>query len=148
MAAPLPQWLTNSFLSANQPHFANDVSVYYGPYTRLLYHLFGGIEVKPPGSFTLDSKRKEADDQMRDHFRTLRNSAFGTRLAFYEYVSATAQLTPPVIVPYPAYLNDVAPAERWTHDLLDANGARRIRKVVQDVLAMSITYAMIQAATL
>jgi len=42
MAAPWPQWLTNSFLvSANQPQFADDESVYYGPYTRLLYHLFG-----------------------------------------------------------------------------------------------------------
>ena len=135
MAAPWPQWLTNSFVSANQPQLADDGSVYCGPYTRLLYHLFGiegpfeisphfyrahdsidvvtlfvvelnkhpvlFIEGKAPGSFTLNSKRKEADDQMRDRFRALRNgvvtprlpgiSAFGTRLAFYEYVSATSR---------------------------------------------------------
>ena len=83
---------------------------------------------------------------MRDHFRTLRNSvvtprlpgisAFGTRLAFYEYVAATIRVTPPAIVPDPEYLNDVAPAERWTHDLLDANGAAQIRQMVQEVMAM------------
>lgn len=104
------------------------------------------IEVKAPGSFTLNSKRKEADDQMRDRFLALRNSivtprlpgisAFGTRLAFYEYVSATTRLTPPAIVPDPEYLNDVAPAGPWADDLLDVNGATRVRQVVQDVLAM------------
>lgn len=82
---------------------------------------------------------------MRDRFRALRNgvvtprlpgiSAFGTRLAFHEYVSATTRLTPPAIVPDPEYINDVAPAERWSHDLLDANGAARVRQVVEDVLA-------------
>jgi len=51
-------------------------------------------------------------------------SAFGTRLAFYEYVSATTRLTLPVIV------------QQWTHDLLDANGATRILQVAQEVLAM------------
>ena len=104
------------------------------------------IEVKTPGSFCLNSKRKEADDQMRDRFRTLQHSivmprlpgisAFGTRLAFYEYETATTRVTPPAIVPDLTYLNDVAPAERWTHDLLDANGAARIRQMVEDVLAM------------
>src|SRR5258705_394901 len=102
MAAPWPQWLVNSFVSANQPQFFTDESVYYGPCVRLLYHLFGVegpfeispqyhipqtppdatdvvaplivelnkhpvlfILVKPPASFALDSKRKQADDQMR-----------------------------------------------------------------------------------
>jgi hypothetical protein len=133
----------NSFISANQPQFATDESVYYGRYARLLYHFFGiegpfeispnrhiprtprdtidvvklftieldnhpvlFIEVKPHHSSALDSKRKRADDQMRDPFRDLRHnlvtprlrgiSAFGTRVAFF----------------------DVAPAERWGYDLL------------------------------
>ncbi|KAI0256052.1 hypothetical protein BJV78DRAFT_435508 [Lactifluus subvellereus] len=34
-------WFVNSFLSVNQPQYATDESVYYPPYTRLLYHLFG-----------------------------------------------------------------------------------------------------------
>ena len=59
---------------------------------------------------------------MRDHFRDLRRnlvtphlpgiSAFGTRMAFYEYVAATNTLTPRAISPDPVCLNDVTPAER------------------------------------
>ena len=185
MDAPWPQWLINSFASANRPQFSTDESVYYGPYTRLLYHLFGiegpfeispqyhipqtprdaidvvalftveldkhpvlFIEVKPPASFALDSKRKQADDQleMRDSFRDLRHnlvtprlpgiSVFGTRMAFYEYVAATNTLTPPAIVPDPDSLDDVAPAERWSYDLLEANGIAQMRQVAEDVKAM------------
>jgi hypothetical protein len=49
MDTPRPQWLIKSFVSVNQPQFATDESVYYGPYTRLLYHL-SGIECP----FTID----------------------------------------------------------------------------------------------
>ena len=183
MDAPWPQWLINSFSSANRPQFSTDESVYYGPYTRLLYHLFGiegpfeispryhipqtprdaidvvalftveldkhpvlFIEVKPPASFALDSKRKQVDDQMRDRFRDLRHnlvtprlpgiSVFGTRMAFYEYVAATNTLTPPAIVPDPDSLNDLAPAERWSYDLLEANGIAQMRQVAEDVKEM------------
>ena len=176
--------MTNSFLSANQPQFANDESAYYGPYTRLLYHLFGGIEgpfeitpqyhipqaprnaidvvamftvefnkhpvffieVKPPSSFHFDSKRKQADEQMRDRFRDLRPnivtprlpaiSAFGTRVAFYEYIPATRGVTPPAIAADPMFLEDIAPADRWNYDLLEADGIARMRQVAQDVRAM------------
>jgi len=177
MAAPWPLWMTNSFLSATQPQFANDESAYYGPYNRLLYHLFGiegpfeiipqhytplssrdaidvvrftvefnnhpvlFIGVKPASYFLLDSNRKQADDQMRDSFRELRAnlvtprlpaiSAFGTRIAFYEYIAATKAVTPPAI-----FLNDMAPADRWNYDILEADGIARMRQVVQDVKAM------------
>ncbi|KAH9168669.1 hypothetical protein EDB89DRAFT_1990501 [Lactarius sanguifluus] len=183
MTDPWPQWLVNSFLSANQPQFATDESAYYGPYTRLLYHLFGiegpfeispqyhipqtpresidvialftvelnkypvfFMQVKPPTALSLDSKRKRADDQMRDHFRDLRHSlvtprlpgvsAFGTRMALYEYVVANNRITPGAITPDPNILNDVAPIERWNCDLLEDDGINRIRQVVQDVKAM------------
>ena len=184
MAAPWPQWLVNSFESANQPQFATDESVYYGPYIRLLYHLFGGIEgpfeiapqyhipetprhvidivtlfivqhnkhpvffieVKPRASIALDSKRKQADDQMRERFRDLRPnivtprlsgiSAFGTQIAFYEYVAATKTLTPRAFTPDPTFLDDMAPADRWNYDLLEADGTARMRQVAQDVIAM------------
>ncbi|KAI0256053.1 hypothetical protein BJV78DRAFT_1168878 [Lactifluus subvellereus] len=52
-------------------------------------HLVFFIEVKPPATLSLDSKRRQADNQMRDHFRDLRHSlvtplpgisAFGTRM--------------------------------------------------------------------
>ncbi|KAH8984387.1 hypothetical protein EDB86DRAFT_3084607 [Lactarius hatsudake] len=45
MTDPWPQWLVQSFLSANQPQFATtDECVYYGPYTCLLYYLFDAVE--------------------------------------------------------------------------------------------------------
>jgi len=184
MPAPWPQWLTNSFLIANHPDFANDESAYNGPYTRLLYHLFGiegpfeishrvyhipqtpgdtidvvgiltvelnkrpvlFIEVNPPSSFHLDSERKQADDQMRVCFRDLQNnlvtphipaiSAFGTRVAFYEYTAATKAVTPPATAADPIYQNDVAPSDRWNYDILEADGIARMRQVAQDVRAL------------
>ncbi|KAH9050348.1 hypothetical protein EDB83DRAFT_2226674, partial [Lactarius deliciosus] len=146
-------WLVNSFLSANQPQFATDESAYYGPYTRLLYHLFGiegpseiSSRFHPPTTLSLDSKRKRADDQMRDHFRDLRHSlvtprlpgvsAFDTRMAFYEYVVANNRITPGAITPDPNILNDLAPVERWNCDLFEDEGINRIHQVVQDVKAM------------
>ncbi|KAH9046125.1 hypothetical protein EDB84DRAFT_1576025 [Lactarius hengduanensis] len=161
MTDPWPQWLVNSFLSANQPQFATDESVYYGPYTRLLYHLFGvegPFEISPRfhvpqtphesfdviALFTVELT-STPDDQMRDHF-DLRHtlvtprlpgvSAFGTRMAFYEYVVANNRITPGAITPDANILNDLAPIERWNCDLLEDEGINRIRQVVQDVTAM------------
>jgi len=104
------------------------------------------IEIKAPASFVLDSRRRQADNQMRDHFLDLRHnlvtprlpgiSVFGTRLAFYEYVAATNKLTPCAILPDPESINDLAPAERWSYDLLEANGTAQVRQVVEDVKAM------------
>jgi hypothetical protein len=186
MDTPWPQWVIESFGIANQPQFATNENVYYGPYTRLLYHLFGlegpfeispqcrtipqtpddsiddvalftvefdkrpvfFIQVKAPASFALDSERKNADDQMRDRFLKLRDnlvtprlpgiSAFGTRMAFYEYVPATNTLTPRAISPDPKCVNDVAPVERWGYDLLEADGIAQIRRVAEDVKAMCL----------
>jgi hypothetical protein len=179
MDTPWPQWLVNSFVSANQPQFAPDESSYYGPYTRLLYHLFGiegpfqitqyhiphdsidvvalftiklnkhpmlFIKVKAPASFPLDSKHKQADDQVCDCFCDLCHglvmpwlpgiSAFGTRMAFYEYIAATNTLTPCIIPADLESLNDVALAERWSYDLLEANGIVKMHQVVEDVKVM------------
>jgi hypothetical protein len=83
------------------------------------------VQVKAPGTFPNQSKRKEADEQMRERVRHLKHSfetpripavsAFGTRLAFYEYVKATNSITPPAIPADPVSLNDVAPAGRWSY---------------------------------
>jgi hypothetical protein len=171
---------------ANKPQFVTDETAYYGPYNRLLYHLFGLecpfeiipqhpvpqtpgdttyvvipftvefnhhplliIEVKSPASFAFESKRKHADDRMRDYFRNLFAitsshhdspdagvSAFGTRLAFHEYVAATNTVAPPAIAADPVSPNDVASADRWNDDLFAASGISRMRQVAQDVTAM------------
>ncbi|KAF9511371.1 hypothetical protein BS47DRAFT_1184033 [Hydnum rufescens UP504] len=60
----------------------------------------------------------------------------GTHMAFDEYVAAASTLTPPAIAPDSIFLNDVAPADRWNYDLLEANGIARMRQVAQDVMAM------------
>ncbi|KAH8987458.1 hypothetical protein EDB92DRAFT_1801357, partial [Lactarius akahatsu] len=140
--------LVQSFLFVNQPQLATDEGVYYGSYTRLLYYLFDGIEdpfeVSPRfHSNYRDSKRRRADDQMRDHFRDLRHSlvtprllgvsAFGTRITFYKYVVSNNRIT---IIPNPDTPSDAAPIERWNCDLLEDEGVNRICQVVQDVKAM------------
>jgi hypothetical protein len=54
---PWPEWLTNSFVSANQPENASDKNAYYAPYMRLLYHLFGN-----EGPFEVSLKFDIPDD--------------------------------------------------------------------------------------
>ena len=181
-----PQYTQQSFNSAilSDPS-ETDESVFYGPYTRLLYTLFSldgpfevmpqfkhpalqgstesidvvtvlvvevnrhpvfFIEITPPASFPYDSKREEADMQMRRRFRDLRHtliiprlygiSAFGTRLAFYEYDSATLSLTPEVIQSHQSLFTDVAPANRWDCDILQPEGAKRFKSVVEKVKEM------------
>ena len=156
--------------------------MYYGPYTRLFYYLFGfdgDFEIQPQfhiphldcgptevaATFTVayknqpvmllelmgansdnDYERKEADRQIRDHFLSVRHrfvtprvpavSAFGTRLAFYDYVVGTKAITPPAIPVNPAHLTDVAPAEWGSCDLLEAAGFARLRQEVQGVAQM------------
>ena len=106
------------------------------------------IQIKPPASFPYDSKREEADEQMRCRFRDLRQvlaipilhgiSAFGTRLSFYEYHSATNVLQPEQVLRFhPSILADVAPITRWDCDVLHHEGANRLRNVVNQVKEMS-----------
>ncbi|KAI9461965.1 hypothetical protein BJY52DRAFT_168413 [Lactarius psammicola] len=187
-AHPWPEYIHQSFNSAivNDPS-GRDESLFYGPFTRLLYTLFSVegpyeivphfksvglqgsresidtvavlvvevnrrpvffIEIRSPASLPYDSKREEADEQMRRRFRDLRQiltipilhgiSAFGTRLSFYEYDSATHVLQPEqVLRSHPSILADVAPITRWDCDVLQPEGANRLRDVVNKVKEMS-----------
>lgn len=183
---PWPAYIHQSFKSAilGDPS-GKDESVFYGPFTRLLYTLFsvesqyevvpqfnsivlqggqGGInivtvlvvefnrrpvlfmEIRPPAAIPYDSKREEADWQMRRRFRDLRQtlsiptlhgiSAFGTRLSFYEYNAATCMLRPEVIRSDPSYLSDVAPIGHWDCDVLQHEGADRLKSVAEKVKEM------------
>ncbi|KAK2467141.1 hypothetical protein APHAL10511_000690 [Amanita phalloides] len=183
-AHPWPEYIHQSFNSAIISDLSGrDESVFYGPFTRLLYTLFSidgpyeivpqfksvalqgsqdvvavlvvevnrhpvfFTEIKPPASFSYDSRREEADEQMRRRFRDLRQilaipilhdiSAFGTRLSFYEYDSATHVLQPEqVLRSHPSILVDVAPVTRWDCDVLHQEGADRLRNVVNQVKDM------------
>ncbi len=137
MDTPWPQWLINSFVSANQPQFATDESVYYGPYTRLLYHLFGiegPFEISP--QYHIPQTRRDVIDVVALFTVELDKHPVLFIEVKDEYVAATNTLTPRVISPDPVSLNDVAPAERWSYDLLEANGIAQMRQVTEDVKAM------------
>jgi hypothetical protein len=185
-ALPWPEYIHQSFNSAilSDPS-GKDESVFYGPFTRLLYTLFsveGQYEVvpqfkstvlqgaqgivtvlvvsevnrhpvffmgiKPPAAIPYDFKREEADGQMRRQFRDLRQtlvvptlhgiSAFGTHLSFYKYDSATHILQPELIQSDPAFLVDVAPIGRWGCDVLQQEGADRLKGIVAKVKDMCV----------
>lgn len=147
MTDPWPRFIHASFNSAiSSDPSGTDKSVFYGPYTRLLYSLLSVdgqfevvpqyknprllssqesidivgiyvvdikrhpvlfIEVKPPASLPYDTRREEADVQMRKRFASLRQdlripilhgvSAFGTTISFYRYETATRKLHPTMI---------------------------------------------------
>ncbi|KAN0129677.1 hypothetical protein V8E53_012497 [Lactarius tabidus] len=161
-AYPWPEYIHQSFNSAKmQDVNGRDETVYYGPFTRLLYTgtlftldgpyeikfqfkseslqvnqrpvLF--IEIKPPASLLYDSKREEADEQIRCRIRDLRHelaiptlhgiSAFGRNFP-------TSNLQPEQILrARPSLLADVVPITRWDCDVLKPEGANRLRDVVK-----------------
>jgi hypothetical protein len=103
------------------------------------------MEVNPPAAFPYDSRRREADEQMRHRFRDLRQilaipilhgvSAFG----FYEYNLATDVLQPEqVLRSHPSIFDDVAPITRWGCDVLQQEGADRLREVVFSGLRVQV----------
>jgi hypothetical protein len=105
------------------------------------------LEIKDPVSLPYESRRQEADEQMRRKFKELGPlseiptlygvCAFGTRLAFYEYDSVTRDIQPAEITPPDPYVTvDVAPIERWDSDVLQQEGADRLKDIVQRVKDM------------
>ncbi|KAG1739829.1 uncharacterized protein EDB91DRAFT_1248586 [Suillus paluster] len=104
------------------------------------------MEIQPPASFIYDSRREEADEQMRKYFMDFAGnpaipilhgvSAFGTRLSFYECDSATRIFQPELIEAHPPILADVAPITRWNCDVLQWEGVNRLMDVVNKVKEM------------
>ena len=105
------------------------------------------IDIKPFTDLGMRSIRREADTQMRERFFALidRNlvipklygvSAMGTRLAVYDYSKETNQLTPRAIASDPKDTTDVAPADCWTHELLEPAGEAKMRELVASIKAM------------
>lgn len=104
------------------------------------------MEVNPSASFRFSSKRKEADSQMRKRVADMRVnlaipvlhgvSAFGTRLCFYRYDARSQELTPHRILAHPTLVTEFAPTDNWNCDLLQADGAQRLKQVVEEVKEM------------
>ena len=61
-------------------------------------------------------------------------SAFGTRLAFYEYDRATHEVQPTEVTQ--DITTDIAPIERWDSDVLQKEGADRLTDIVKRVKDM------------
>lgn len=104
------------------------------------------VEVKPPSEFARNSKRQEADSQMRQRFLDIAPelripvlhgvSAYGTKIAFYKYNKDANVLEPRRIAPDPETLTDIAPWEWWCWDILEAGGAAKFRQIIDDVKRM------------
>ena len=100
------------------------------------------VEVNTAESITNLSARAEADDQMRLRIRQLLGksltklhgiSAFGTKFCFY-CLDKNAETVTAFHIPWsPAYVNDIAPANRWDTDILTADGYDRFMNVVAHV---------------
>lgn len=59
-------------------------------------------------------------------------SAIGTRLCFYS-AEAGHTITPPRIVGDHRFITDTAPLRRWDCDVLEAEGAARLKVVVHEI---------------
>lgn len=137
-------WFRSQILKGSQEHI-DFVPILVLEVNRLPVFF---LEIKPPASLPSETHREVADVQMRHQFLALGQNlaipslhgvwAFGTRLAFYEYDSATSILLPGQIVrPETSILTDVVPITRWDCDVLEPEGANRLMGVVYKVKEMS-----------
>jgi len=112
------------------------------------------IGIKPFTHLDTLSTREKADTQMRQTFFSLVNrnlvipklygvGAMGTCLAIYEYSKESNRLTPRTIVRDPKYVTDVAPADRWTHELLEPAGEVKLKELVTLIKAMCADIACV-----
>ena len=64
-------------------------------------------------------------------------SAMGTKLCFYSMDTEVndAEILPIAIPRHPTRVNNCAPAERWSCDVLELEGERRLREVVDYIKA-------------
>ncbi|KAN0137643.1 hypothetical protein V8E53_004694 [Lactarius tabidus] len=93
---------------------------------ELIRHpVFFFLEIKPPGSLPYESKREEADEQVRRRFRDLAP------------VLTIPTLHGPTKVPQPHVTADVAPISRWDSDVLQPEGANRLKDIIKRVKGMS-----------
>jgi hypothetical protein len=100
------------------------------------------LQAKAPSRFRVISAREEADIQIRRRIRDLRGlaaiptlhgvSTFGTRLCFYS-ASESGLITPLNILLDPDWMGETAPLDRWDCDLLDDDGAIRLKEVVNKI---------------
>ncbi|KAI0245908.1 hypothetical protein BJV78DRAFT_1399100 [Lactifluus subvellereus] len=100
------------------------------------------LELKPPGDLRYPSSRETADRQIRARIRDLHGDcplpvlhaviAAGTKLCFYRKPRGR-RVEPPLVDAHPDLETDMAPRERWDCDILEEEGARKFRAVVDEI---------------
>ncbi|KAF9069196.1 hypothetical protein BDP27DRAFT_1421169 [Rhodocollybia butyracea] len=80
------------------------------------------VEIKPLDHLRRNSKRQEADLQLRR--------------PFYTYDKNTRRILPRAVTPDPDILVDTAPKEWWSYDIVEEDGANKFREVVKEVEEM------------
>ncbi|TFK71004.1 hypothetical protein BDN72DRAFT_838244 [Pluteus cervinus] len=100
------------------------------------------VHLHPPSSIRLQSAREDADSSIRRHVRDLRAtcplttlhavSAFGTKLGLYR-AKAGWPISPERIPAHPELIVDTAPQSRWDCDLMEDDGAIRLKEVVNAI---------------
>ncbi|KAI9439501.1 hypothetical protein H4582DRAFT_1534233 [Lactarius indigo] len=100
------------------------------------------LEIKEPRMITFESVREDVDNRMRKRMRDLAPvcpldtlngvSAFGTQLSFYSYDKQT-RILPARVSPHPSVETDIAPLDRWDCNILEDEGARRFKDLVEEI---------------
>ena len=105
-------------------------------------HVVFFLEIKVGGDIDHISARAKADEQVRQRYAevfesaapTLHGaSALGTRLCFYRLDRESREITPAPNEGNPRYVVDTAPRDRWCHDIMEPAGEQELLSVASEV---------------
>jgi hypothetical protein len=102
------------------------------------------VKIKAPSVLLDISSRQDADEQMRKRLvaihescpldRLVGISAFGTYCCVYVYDKVSRRITPNAIPDNQSFVVDVATVEKWSHDLLEVEGAQKLKDIFSEIV--------------
>ena len=105
------------------------------------------VEVKPPTDMRYPSARERAAAQMKERFQDLSVilripklygiSAFGRNIAYFSFDAQTMRVEPNIVGNTSEYLQDVAPINFWSNNIMSDAGREKFLEIVQEVKAMA-----------
>lgn len=109
------------------------------------------LEIKPPRDLRHGSKRRAADEQISCRFRDTQEevhvpvvhavSAFGTKLAFFEYHKESRRIKPARLPEEgPDVISDTVPETWWDSDITEQAGAAKFQAVIDKVMRLSVAF--------
>lgn len=142
---PYPYFPTSSTTSAGHsvasstPHSPSPsliFIVYYSSLPAFILHLHS------PANLRYINAREDADLALRRHVRDLRGvcplptlhaaSVFGTKFCLYAAKSGWPIL-PERVPPHPEMTTDTAPQSRWDADVMEDEGAIKLKEVINEI---------------